>query len=143
MSNEELKDLFEDKFKSHTAVMESQFNSMKTVLESINEQVKKTNGRVLKLEDTVISLQLADANHYKSCPQLTKLKEIEDSVSTFKQKMDKDLQEYNFFKQYPKTAIGIIVGIVLITLLGASQFVEFTKTSGKISVPISQTQPIK
>lgn len=135
MTNDELKDLFEDKFKFYHSNIESQFTSVRTVLESIDAQVKKTNGRVTKLEEVVIDLRIADANHFRTCPQIAKIKEIEDSVAAYKVKIDADLQEYNFFKKYPKTAVGIVAGIVVIAILSISQYLDFVHPKFKLVTP--------
>ena len=122
-NTEDFKELMNEKFKSVHAKIDLQFSSIKGVLESIDTQTKKTNGRVLKLEDTVYNLQLSDALKSVNCPQhLSRIKEIEDEIETFKVKINSDLEEYNFFKKYPKIAIGTIAIAVLVLLLGYSEF---------------------
>jgi hypothetical protein len=121
-NTEDFKELMNEKFKSVHTKMDLQFEGIRGVLESIDSQVKKTNGKVLKLEDTVYNLQLSDAMKSINCPQhLTRIKEIEDEIETFKSKINTDLEEYNFFKKYPKIAIGTIAILVVILLLGYAE----------------------
>ena len=122
-NTEDFKELMNEKFKSVHTKMDLQFSGIKGVLESIDDQVKKTNGKVLKLEGTVYNLQLSDAMKSISCPQhLTRMKEIEEEVETFKTKINADLEEYNFFRKYPKIAIGVIAVAVVVLLLGINEF---------------------
>jgi len=121
-NTEDFKELINEKFKSVHTKIDLQFSGIKNTLESIDTQVKKTNGRVLKLEDTVYNLQLSDAMKSVNCPQhLVRMKEIEDEIENFKIKINSDLEEYNFFKKYPKIAVVTIAVVVITLLLGYSE----------------------
>lgn len=122
-NTEDFKELINEKFKSVHTKIDLQFSSIKDTLDSIDAQVKKTNGRVLKLEDTVYNLQLSDAMKSINCPQhLSRMKEIEDEIETFKNKINTDLEEYNFFKKYPKIAVATIAVVVIVLLLSFNEF---------------------
>lgn len=136
-NTEDFRELINEKFKSVHAKIDLQFNAMRDTLDSIDVQVKKTNDKVLKLEDNVYNLQLSDAMKSVSCPQhLERMKEIEEEMSQFKEKVDSDLQEYNFFKKYPKISVGIIAIIVIIMLATA---VEITDKLEKFNTVNSKT----
>lgn len=136
-NTEDFKELINEKFKSVHTIIELQFSSIKNTLESIDNQVKKTNGRVLKLEENVYTLQLNDATHSMNCPHSKRMKDIEDEIASFKQKMSTDLEEYNFFKKYPKLSIGIITVMVLITLAGAMEIrSKLDSSSNKAKQPV-------
>lgn len=122
-NTEDFRELIDEKFKSVHTKIDLQFSSIRETLNSIDTQVKKTNGKVLKLEDTVYNLQLSDALKSVNCPQhLARMKEIEDEIEEFKTKINNDLQEYNFFKKYPKLSVSIIAGVVIMVIIG---FLEF------------------
>lgn len=120
-NTEDFKELINEKFKSVHTIIELQFSSIKNTLESIENQVKKTNGKVLKLEENVYTLQLNEATHSINCPHSKRMKDIENEIATFKQKMSSDLEEYNFFKKYPKLSVGIIAVVVIVMLAGAME----------------------
>jgi hypothetical protein len=129
-NTEDFKELINEKFKSVHTKIDLQFSGIKGTLDSIDTQVKKTNGRVLKLEDTVYNLQLSDAMKSVNCPQhLSRMKEIEDEIESFKVKINADLEDYNFFRKYPKIAVGTIAITVIIMLLGYSEFKSLLNTS--------------
>ena len=151
-NTEDFKELMNEKFKSVHTKMDLQFAGIKGVLESIDDQVKKTNGKVLKLEDTVYNLQLSDAMKSINCPQHSnRLKEIEEEIEQFKTKINTDLEEYNFFRKYPKIAIGTIAVLVVILLLGYAEVkdrlektpVEKPKTEITITPKNNTSQLIK
>jgi len=131
-NTEDFKELINEKFKSVHAIIDLQFSGIKSTLESIDAQVKKTNGRVTKLEDNVYNLQMNDAMQTINCPQhLTRMKDIEDEVELFKAKISTELEEYNFFRKYPKIAIGTIAIVVVILLLGYSEVRTLLTESNK------------
>ena len=117
--------LLDEKFKNLHNIMEVNYASIQTTLNSIDAQVKKTNGRVTKLEEVTNTLILKDATHSINCPQITRIKTIESEIETFKDKINKDLEEYNFFKRYPKIAIGTIAVLVVIMLLGIAEVKDY------------------
>lgn len=130
-NTDDFRELLNEKFKSlQTSIdmsnysVELKFKTVQTTLNSIEEQVKKTNGRVTKLEEVTQSLILKDATHLLNCPQGNRIKEIENEIENYKTKMNTDLEEYNFFKRYPKIAIGTIAFLVVIMLLGISEVKE-------------------
>ena len=127
--------LLDEKFKNLHTIMEVNYASIQTTLNSIDIQVKKTNGRVTELEKVTNDLVIKDATHVLNCPQGARLKEIEKTIEDYQAKMNESLEEYNFFKKYPKIAIGTIAVLVVIMLLGISEVKDhfFTKeTAPKI-----------
>lgn len=116
-------------FESSKEYNEVKFSSMKETLASIDAQTKKTNGRVLKLEENVYNLQLNEAMHGVNCPHSQRMKDIENEIASYKSKMSEDLQEYNFFKKYPKLSITIIAIVVITMLSGIIQISDVVKSN--------------
>jgi len=134
-NTEDFKELINEKFKSVHTKIDLQFTGIKDTLESIDTQVKKTNGRVLKLEDTVYNLQLSDAMKSVNCPQhLARMKEIEEEIEVFKNKINSDLEEYNFFKKYPKLSMTMVAFSVIVII------VSFLELTGKLKTEYNKTQ---
>lgn len=103
MTNEDLKELFEEKFKRVYAEISSNAEIAQQMLNQILEQTKKTNGRVNKLEEETANLKLKENNHILSCPQAPKI-----------DKINEELMEYRILKKYPKLIPYIIIVIVII-----------------------------
>jgi hypothetical protein len=97
-----LKELFNEKISGLTTTMNAQFINVHERLDDIKTQTTKTNGKVSSLETDVTALKVNDVTHIINCPQTAKIESIE-----------KDLNEYHFFKKYPKVLAGIILFIIL------------------------------
>lgn len=83
MTNDE-RELFDERFKSLTTLMNSQFINVNDKLESIEEQTKKTNGRVTELEK-MSNLHTIAINGYASkCPQEVRIRGLEDNTLSSK-----------------------------------------------------------
>ncbi len=65
--------LIEEKFKGMTSLMNAQFDNVNDWLERIEEQTKKTNGRVSALENKELL-------HTTNCPIAPKVRVIEDTL---------------------------------------------------------------
>lgn len=105
--NEDYRKYIEEKFRGFTKLMDANFNNVLDKLDSIEEQTKKTNGRVTKLEQEVEQIKLDDINHIIKCPLNNEVKQIKD-----------DLLEYKFMKKYPKLSlIGLaFIGVIMIVM---------------------------
>lgn len=73
-------------------------------LGSIEEQTKKTNGRVTKLEDNVIQIEKNEDKHANNCPHAEKIKKLEENALTSKAIV-------NFFIK-TITIVGVFLGAV-------------------------------
>ena len=104
-NNNDYRDLLNEKFSRVYAQMDANFDLIHEKLKNIEDQTKKTNGRVNKLEDEVEIIKLNEKDHLINCPQTYKIERIEDN-----------LLEYKFMKKYPKISI-IAMGIFGITLI--------------------------
>lgn len=100
------KELIEEKFKGLHALLHARFENVEDRLDRIEEQTTKTNGRVTKLEDKQHASEIIAATHVINCPNVSKIKAIED-----------DLLEYKFSKKYPKIFYGGIFIIIIISIL--------------------------
>ena len=93
--------------------LESKFNALHEKLDTIVEQTVKTNNRVNHLEDQRDSYLKTRVDREMLTECHTKIEEIDDKVTI----IEKDLQEYRFFKKYPTISVIIIalftVGIVI------------------------------
>jgi TolA-binding protein len=110
MSKQEL-ELIEEKFKGLTSLMNAHFENVDDRLERIEEQTKKTNGRVTELEHKELT-------HTQNCPQTVKI-----------EKINEELAEYKMFKKYPKIALALIAGAVLLFIITTFESIEKVKKS--------------
>lgn len=76
MTTEE-KELLDEKFKGLTVLMNAHFDNVDDRLKAIEEQTKKTNGRVNELEKKEIT-------HFVDCPNVNKIRALEDNQLTSK-----------------------------------------------------------
>jgi hypothetical protein len=97
---EEFKEFITMSLAGHSAKFESQFDIINIKLTNIEEQTKKTNGRVNKLEENYNSVMLAQKDFATNKEVLTIQKDI-DSVKSVK----------NFLLQTAATA-GIVIGFI-------------------------------
>lgn len=102
---DEYKELLDIKFSHLLEKMEDNFTIVHTKLSSIDEQVKKTNGRVTKLEKDVVNIEKRDLTHILNCPQTQKINDINDQ-----------LMEYKIIKKYPKFFLAAFVILVIIII---------------------------
>lgn len=91
----------EEKFSGFASLMNAHFENVEDRLDRIEEQTKKTNGRVSELEKS-------DLTHFSRCPQTAKIELI-----------NKELEEYRMMKKYPKL---FIAGVVIVVLLSLATF---------------------
>lgn len=120
MSKQEL-ELIEEKFRGMAALMNAHFENLEDRLERIEEQTKKTNGRVTASENKIIDLEKKELTHIQTCPQAPKI-----------EKINEELAEYKMFKKYPKIALALIAGAVLLFLITTFESIEKVK---KASTP--------
>lgn len=114
--NTDYKELLNEKFTSLHKQSELQYNNLLDKLSSIDEQVKRTNGRVITLENKVSELEKKDLTHSLSCPKTKVFEHLEKSIAELKEDMDRKLQDVNFFVRNPKLGLAIIVTAVLFTI---------------------------
>ena len=88
---------------------EEKFGRLNDKLDTVIDQVKKTNGTVKENQTRIDLLEKDDIRHYANCPNTKMLDQIKD-----------DLLEYRFVKKYPRIfLIGaglFFVGSVLVFL---------------------------
>ena len=97
---------------THSAEVQGKFDVINVKLESIIEQTTKTNGRVNKLEyktipeinEKISKISLNEINHVVNCPQLSRLKVLEDNLTS-----QKSIKK---FLITTVTLSGIISGII-------------------------------
>lgn len=134
--NDDHRKYLEEKFNSINNLMNVQFDNINNKLQSIEEQTKKTNVRVTKLEQTVVDIQLSEAKHTYNCPQNKRFDDIEKALAEYKREQEVKMLEYNFFKKYPKSFIaGIAVVVILLLLsynIGLTSFKNTTQNQAKI-----------
>jgi hypothetical protein len=83
---------------------EEKFSRVFDKLDSIHTEVKRTNGRVSKLEDQVKCLELHDVKEPR-CPNTPMVLKHEE-----------ELLEYRFLKKYPKISVGMLVLVLIYAL---------------------------
>ena len=79
--------------------MNAQFTNVHDRLDRIEEQTKKTNGRVTELEHKELT-------HIQNCPNVEKI-----------QKINEDLVEYKMLKKYPKIGLTLLAAAIILFLI--------------------------
>ena len=94
MTNIELKEFLNDKINgNHEHILQ--------LLQNIETQTTKTNGRVTLLEGRVSGLVLDESKHYQNCPNSKRIEVISEEM-TF----------YRMLIKYPKVALyGLIIAV--------------------------------
>lgn len=114
--NNDYRDLINERFKSLNEKIDTNNSSHHDMLIRIETQTIKTNGKVLKLEEKVNSLEISDASHGIKCPKAKDFEHLESSIASLKTDVDNKLQDLSFYIRNPKLALGIIVVAVIVTL---------------------------
>ena len=79
MTPEQTRQLLLDVLSTHTAEINGKFNVINEILERIEVQTTKTNGRVNKLEEKAIILELNDVKHLSECPHAARIQSLENT----------------------------------------------------------------
>lgn len=130
--------------------LESKFDSLHEKLDTIVNQVKKTNGTIIDLEkeDRRIENKLDDsmrwAHHVvdsrvSECPLLPRIEDIEEGLEKSEENMKREVNslreelfEWRFFKKYPKLSfviVTLIVASMLLSAVNALNSINSRKTS--------------
>jgi predicted nuclease with TOPRIM domain len=118
----EVREMLNDILSGNLQKIEGQYRVIQSQLSSIEIQTTRTNGRVSVLEDKVDQVEKDLLTHPIKCTQGKEISEIK-----------KDLEEYRFFKKYPKVFIGIILICALIAWYG---FRQLNNKIDKQGVPV-------
>ena len=109
----------DDNIKLHMAGMNThinaQFHTVHLSLDQIDGKVEKINSRVYKLEKAEGEVKELITTHAGTCPSLKNIEDIKEN-----------LQEYNFFKKYPKLAVLIVSVAVIMVGMSAYQIAQKT-----------------
>ena len=108
------RELIDEKFKGIASLINARFENVEDRLVRIEAQTIKTNGRVSELEHKELT-------HIQNCPMSPKI-----------EKINEELAEYKMFKKYPKIALALIAGAVLLFLITTFESIEKVK---KASTP--------
>jgi len=108
------RELIDEKFKGIASLINARFENVEDRLVRIEAQTIKTNGRVSELEHKELT-------HIQNCPMSPKI-----------EKINEELGEYKMFKKYPKIALALIAGAVLLFLITTFESIEKVK---KASTP--------
>ena len=114
----EAREMLNDILSGHLQKIEGQYRVIQSQLSSIEIQTTRTNGRVTELESKVDKVEKDIITHPINCNQVGEIKKIRE-----------DLEEYRFFKKYPKVFIGIILVAAVITWYG---FRQLNKKTDKV-----------
>ena len=110
----EERELIDEKFRGIASLINARFENVEDRLVRIEAQTTKTNGRVTSLEHKELT-------HIQNCPMSPKI-----------EKINEELAEYKMFKKYPKIALALIAGAVLLFLITTFESIEKVK---KASTP--------
>jgi hypothetical protein len=127
---ESIKELFEEKLKSIHIQLDSEFAVVNNRLAAIEEQTRKTNGRITKLEELSNIHTLAINTQQINCPNTKKISE-----------MDKNMEDVNFFIRHPKLFIAGMATVILLTIATFINSNPF-KVFEKVKTPV-QTELVK
>lgn len=123
--NDDYRKLLDEKFNSLHSNIDLKFDNVNSQLKVISEQTIKTNGRLLKTEETIKILEKNEMAHKYNCPQQDRFKKIESDVQSFKDEKSKDV-EVAFIRKYPKLSVGILAVCVFLMI---SSWGSYIKTS--------------
>jgi hypothetical protein len=131
--------------------LEEKFDSLHAKLDTIVEQVKKTNGTTIELakEDRRIECKVDEglswAHHVvdtrsTECPLLPRIEEVEDGLKENADLIKKEVEslreellEWRFFKRYPKLSlvlVAIVVTSIIVSMIGTFETIG-NKRRGK------------
>jgi len=123
---DDYRNLINERFTSiHTAI-DLQFVNVNEKLNHIQSSVNAVNSRVTILENS-------DKQHYNNC-------QLAQKISTRLDVVEKNLEEYNFFKKYPKIGITILVMSVLIVLFSYREYVSSNVNATNIKLNTEQLE---
>lgn len=127
---ENLKELFEEKFKGVHIKIDSEFQVVNNRLAAIEEQVRKTNGRTTELEKLTNLHSIGINTQQINCPNTKKIAEMETNM-----------QDVNFFIRHPKL---FIAGMVIVVILTLATFINNNplRVFEKVKTPVN-TEAIK
>lgn len=103
--------------------LESHFERLHESNARIEEELIKVSKRIDVNKDDIDELKLKSIEHIIECPVKPRVRDIE-----------KDLEEYRFFKKYPKIFIGTISVLVLCVI------VSFIATKNNIKAEVENTK---
>jgi len=98
---EEIREMFTDVLRTHSAELNGEFKVIKTELSQIKEQTTKTNGRVTSMEKEVGLIKLREVEHKTNCPNTLRIRTLEKS----------DVSRKSVLK-FISVSIGITLGII-------------------------------
>jgi hypothetical protein len=104
--------------------LEGKFDALHGKLDTIVEQVKKTNGTVIELrnEDKRLEEEIDQLNSWAhhivdvratECPLIPRISSVESSLKA----NSDELFEYRFFKRYPKLTVLLITIFIFGTII--------------------------
>ncbi len=119
------KDLYyEERFKGLTTLLNGHMIHITDILEAIEKQTTKTNGRVTELEAFKQKAQTILDTRESNCPVVEKMDKRIDGILLEK------YADLNFVLRHPKLFVGAIVVMVLLSLAAVVEnnpFKVFTK----------------
>lgn len=125
---ESIKELFEEKLKSIHIQLDSEFAVVNNRLAAIEEQTRKTNGRVTELEKLSNLHTLTLNTSQINCPNTRKIAE-----------MDKNMEDVNFFIRHPKLFIAGMATVIILTIatfINNNPFKVFEKAKPPVQTEI-------
>lgn len=137
------KELFNEKFTGVHKRLSAEFTNVHDKLEAIEEQTTKTNGRVNDLEDVTHNLDKDAIKHTITCPQIKTISDLKGDVDTKLEKINSDLEEYRFFKKYPKIGVGIVAFACIAFLTGGFLMLQKLGLELKEGIKTELTNEIK
>lgn len=103
-------------------VIKLQFQNVFDKLDSIHEEVKKTNGTVREHTKLIQELKEAEITHTIKCPQKVQIEEIKKTVNNI-QRIEVTRQAIKRFTWKQVTWIGAVAGVILTVLTIISNLV--------------------
>jgi hypothetical protein len=119
------------------AAVDEKFNTIHEILVRIEEQTKKTNGRVTAHDDKIKTLELDGLKHTISCPQISVIAGLKKDMDEKFGKIDNDLSEYRIVKKYPQA--GLVILVVACVALFVTTYVGWRGFTEKLQKEIKAT----
>jgi len=98
-----------------SAVIKLQFENLFQKLDSIYDEVKKTNGTVREHSRLIQELKESEAAHILKCPQTREIHEINNKITTL-EKMEvgrKAVSEFN----WKQVTVSVAIAAVLVSII--------------------------
>ena len=94
--------------------LESEFRGISKTLARIELSLSDGDKKFDEIEKKIGNLEIKEVEHVVNCPAMPKIDDVKKDIQGVKD----DLEEYRFFKKYPK--LGLIILVIFIATAGVT-----------------------